>query len=127
MLNQNYLKEFVDQGTLMAKILITGTAGFIGFHLKKMLERGDDVIGLDSINDYYDVRVKHGRLAVKGIINENIQYDKLVQSNRYKICFVQLNEDAEALHLSGQEQFDTVINLAAQAGFRYSLKNLKPT
>lgn len=111
----------------MAKILITGTAGFIGFHLaKRLLERGDEVIGLDSINDYYDIRVKHGRLAQTGIDIEDVQYGKLIQSSKYPgYRFIQLKlEDAERLNkLFTSEQFDRVINLAAQAGVRYSLEN----
>ncbi|KYG78178.1 NAD-dependent epimerase [Roseivirga spongicola] len=111
----------------MAKILITGTAGFIGFHLaKRLLERGDQVIGLDSINDYYDIRVKHGRLDQTGIDIKDVHYGKLVQSSKYPAYrFIQLKlEDAENLNkLFASEQFDRVINLAAQAGVRYSLEN----
>lgn len=111
----------------MAKVLITGTAGFIGFHLaKRLLERGDEVVGLDSINDYYDIRVKHGRLAETGIDIEEVKYGKLTQSAKYPAYrFIQLQlEDAENLNqLFASEKFDTVINLAAQAGVRYSLEN----
>jgi len=111
----------------MAKTLITGAAGFIGFHLAKvLLERGDEVVGLDSINDYYDLRVKYGRLSETGISKEEIEYNKLIPSSRYEgYRFIQLRmEDAEKLNkLFEQEQFDTVINLAAQAGVRYSLEN----
>lgn len=109
------------------KILVTGTAGFIGFHLaQKLLERGEEIVGLDSINDYYDIRVKYGRLAMAGIEKEKIEYGKPIQStthSNYK--FVQLNlEDKEKLEkLFSQHQFDKVINLAAQAGVRYSLTN----
>ncbi|WP_323757884.1 NAD-dependent epimerase [Roseivirga sp.] len=113
----------------MAKILITGTAGFIGFHLaKKLLERGDEVVGLDSINDYYDVRLKHGRLLDTGINPEEVEYNKLVQSSTFKSYrFIQCQlEDAENLnHLFELENFDKVIHLAAQAGVRYSLENPK--
>lgn len=111
----------------MAKTLITGTAGFIGFHLaRKLLERGDEVIGLDSINDYYDLRVKYGRLSETGIDKEKIEYNKLVQSSKYpNYRFIQLKlEDADTLNaLFEREKFDTVVNLAAQAGVRYSLEN----
>ena len=56
------------------KILVTGTAGFIGFHLaKKLLERGDEVVGIDNINDYYDVNLKYGRLKELGIVREAIE------------------------------------------------------
>jgi UDP-glucuronate 4-epimerase len=111
----------------MAKILITGTAGFIGFHLaKKLLERGDHVIGLDSVNDYYDIRVKHGRLLETGIEPSNVSYNELIQSSKYpQYQFIQLQlEDSENLNkLFETQKFDKVINLAAQAGVRYSLEN----
>lgn len=109
------------------KILITGTAGFIGFHLaKKLLERGETVVGLDSINDYYDVRVKYGRLADTGIEKSEIEYNKLIQSDNYpNYQFIQLQlEDKENLeNLFATQNFDYVIHLAAQAGVRYSLTN----
>lgn len=109
------------------KILVTGTAGFIGFHLaKKLLERGDEVIGLDSINDYYDVNVKYGRLQETGIDKEKIEYARFIQSSKYpNYKFVQLNlEDRNAiLELFEKEKFDKVVNLAAQAGVRYSIEN----
>lgn len=109
------------------KILITGTAGFIGFHLaEKLLKRGDQIVGLDSINDYYDVNVKYGRLQRTGIAKEDIQYNQLIQSTVYpNYQFIQLNlEDKENLNeLFESQKFDKVINLAAQAGVRYSLTN----
>jgi UDP-glucuronate 4-epimerase len=109
------------------KILITGTAGFIGSHLaNKLIARGDEIVGLDSINDYYDVRVKHGRLDRAGIVKEDIEYNKLITSQKFSnYKFIQLNlEDKENLvKLFGDEKFDKVINLAAQAGVRYSLTN----
>lgn len=109
------------------KVLITGTAGFIGFHLaEKMLKTGNEVIGLDSINDYYDVNVKYGRLETSGIYKNEIRYNKLIQSLVYpNYKFIQLNlEDKSNLEsLFDEQEFDTVINLAAQAGVRYSLTN----
>jgi len=109
------------------KILITGTAGFIGFHLANyLIKRGDEVVGLDSINDYYDVNLKYNRLQTVGINKENIEYNKLVSSSKHaNYSFIQLQlEDKENLEklFSGQ-QFDKVCNLAAQAGVRYSLTN----
>ena len=109
------------------KILITGTAGFIGFHLaNRLLERGDEVVGLDNINDYYDVNLKYGRLKEAGIEKYVIEYNKLVQSKKYpNYKFIKLNlEDKENLFkLFEKEKFDKVCNLAAQAGVRYSLTN----
>ncbi|MDD6055476.1 MAG: NAD-dependent epimerase [Helicobacteraceae bacterium] len=109
------------------KILITGTAGFIGsFLAQRLVERGDCVVGLDSINDYYDVDIKYGRLKKAGILKEEIAYNKLAQSKTYKnYRFIKLNlEDKDALFtLFKQEKFDKVCNLAAQAGVRYSLIN----
>jgi len=111
----------------MQKILITGTAGFIGFHLaKRLLDRGDIVVGLDSINDYYDIRVKHGRLEQTGIHFRDVKYNQLIQSSKYlSYKFIQLQlEDEENLNsLFESQKFDKVINLAAQAGVRYSLEN----
>ncbi|WP_292662572.1 NAD-dependent epimerase, partial [Nitratifractor sp.] len=110
------------------KILVTGTAGFIGFHLaKRLLERGDEVVGLDNINDYYDVRVKYGRLRETGIEgDETIEYAKPIKSQKYgNYTFTKLNlEDRAAIEeLFEKERFDAVCNLAAQAGVRYSLTN----
>ena len=109
------------------KVLVTGSAGFIGFHLAKyLLERGDDVIGLDNINDYYDVQLKYGRLAETGICKEEIQDNKLVRSCVYpKYSFVKADlTDKNFLdELFGSEKFDVICNLAAQAGVRYSLIN----
>ena len=109
------------------KILVTGTAGFIGFHLaNRLLERGDVVIGLDSINDYYDENLKYSRLKVCGISREEVEYNKLVSSKKYpNYRFIKLNlEDKENINsLFATEKFDKVCNLAAQAGVRYSLTN----
>jgi len=109
------------------KILVTGTAGFIGFHLaKQLLERGDEIIGLDCINDYYDVNLKYARLEQTGIAKETIEYGKFVQSTKYSnYKFIKLKlEDREAiLRLFEEEKFDKVCNLAAQAGVRYSIQN----
>ncbi len=114
------------------KILVTGTAGFIGSHLAlKLVNRADEVVGLDNINDYYDKSVKYGRLQKAGFIEkledgENIEYNKLLQSKKYtNHRFIKLNlEDKDGLkRLFEKEKFDKVINLAAQAGVRYSLTN----
>ena len=107
------------------KILVTGTAGFIGFHLVKRLIKDEfDIIGLDNINDYYDVRLKYGRLEETGIEKDKIKYGELIPSSKFEnYRFIKLNlEDKENLDaLFEKESFDIACNLAAQAGVRYSL------
>ncbi|MCK4943215.1 MAG: NAD-dependent epimerase/dehydratase family protein, partial [Candidatus Aminicenantes bacterium] len=109
------------------RLLITGTAGFIGHALvKQMANSGHTLVGLDNINDYYDVNLKYGRLKDTGIDSEKIQYGIPVESqtlDNYR--FIQLNlEDREKIvELFEQEPFDRVCHLAAQAGVRYSLQN----
>ena len=109
------------------KILVTGTAGFIGFHLVKYLaDRGDEVIGIDNINDYYDVSLKYSRLAETGISVPEHAGTELIQSTKYpNYRFAKIDlTDREALEqLVGSGRFDAVCNLAAQAGVRYSLIN----
>nr|WP_299381594.1 NAD-dependent epimerase [Allomuricauda sp.] len=110
------------------KILVTGAAGFIGFHLcKKLLENGHEVVGLDNINDYYDPQLKYDRLAVLGIPQKQAsEHHQTIQSTRItNFKFVRMHlEDRENLPLLfSKEAFDVVCNLAAQAGVRYSLEN----
>jgi len=96
----------------MRKILITGAAGFIGFHLsRRLLESGDVIIGIDSLNSYYDVDLKKARLVILKKY-KNFHFIKTDLANR---------EDIEALF--NKNAFETVVNLAAQAGVRYSLLN----
>ena len=96
----------------MSKILVTGAAGFIGMHTAaKLLDRGDTVVGFDNLNDYYQVQLKRDRLATL--------------NGRDGFSFVESGlEDSQSINdLFAEQQFDTVIHLAAQAGVRYSLEN----
>ncbi|ADX67670.1 NAD-dependent epimerase [Weeksella virosa] len=112
----------------MQKVLVTGAAGFIGyFTVKKLMEVGYEVVGLDNINDYYDINLKYARLKDVGFRREDAEvWTKETQSTTYKnLSFIRLNlEDRENLPtLFEKHQFDAVIHLAAQAGVRYSLEN----
>ena len=108
-------------------ILVTGTAGFIGFHVaNRLLNDGNTVIGVDSINDYYDVQVKHDRLACAGIKPPTIEYNrKYISTYTSNHTFYKLNlEDRQPLeNIFNQHNIDIVVHLAAQAGVRYSLIN----
>lgn len=109
------------------KILLTGVAGFIGFSLaRELIKGGGEIIGLDNINEYYDVRLKYARLAQLGIDDINANSSNLVSSAKYQnLSFIKLDlSDTEAILKFFKEQnFDCVVNLAAQAGVRYSLEN----
>ena len=106
------------------KILLTGVAGFIGFHLAEyLLKDGFDVVGFDAVNDYYDPRLKWNRLKELGIY-DNIVDGELIQSVTYtsfRFIRMPLEDEAGIMRLFEREHFDIVINLAAQAGVRYSL------
>jgi UDP-glucuronate 4-epimerase len=109
------------------KILLTGAAGFIGSYVgKRLIDRGDTVVGLDNLNSYYDVNLKYGRLATLGISKEAVGWYKFVQSDMFEnFRFIRMNlEDRQAMQmLFANEQFDVVVNLGAQAGVRYSIEN----
>lgn len=111
------------------KILVTGAAGFIGSKLMyELAQRGDVVMGVDNINDYYDVRLKYGRLRECGIeySNAEIPFGKEIRSSKFENCrFIRLAIDDKASldELFQRENFDKVVNLAAQAGVRYSITN----
>ena len=96
----------------LGRVLVTGTAGFIGFHLSKRLcDMGAEVIGLDNINDYYDVGLKHSRLEILKPL-PNFTFHK-----------IDLQDKASIDNLFSSQKFDYVVNLAAQAGVRYSITN----
>ena len=109
------------------KILVTGAAGFIGSYVcKYLLSRGDEVVGLDNINSYYDINLKYGRLLTLGIEENAVNWYLFVESNVYeKFRLIRMNlEDKQAMQmLFANERFDKVVNLAAQAGVRYSIEN----
>lgn len=105
------------------KVLVTGAAGFIGFHLSNLLSKaGYEVVGIDNINEYYDPNLKLTRLQALGIDTTVIKYDEKIEG---KITFIKLDlTDAKNIKkLFATQQFDYVVNLAAQAGVRYSLEN----
>jgi UDP-glucuronate 4-epimerase len=112
---------------IMKKILVTGTAGFIGFHIaKRLLHDGFQVTGLDCINDYYDVSLKYARLAELGFDQKLIRDGISLSSTRYpshQFIKLHLADKEKILGLFKNEKFDAVVHLAAQAGVRYSLEN----
>lgn len=109
------------------KVLVTGAAGFIGFHVvRKLASQGMQVVGLDNLNTYYDIDLKYARLAKCGVDKTKIVDNDYVQSDTYaNYLFLKADLiDMDRLtKLFDNEQFDVVINLAAQAGVRYSIEN----
>ena len=109
----------------MQKILVTGTAGFIGFHLtNRLTKEGFEVVGLDIINDYYDINLKYSRLNFLGIDKDQIRLNHKVSSSIYSnLKFIQadLADHEYIVEMMLSESFDYVVNLAAQAGVRYSI------
>lgn len=109
------------------KILVTGAAGFIGASLcRRLLTESHEIVGLDNINDYYDPELKYGRLSELGICKSDIEWNSETRSSVFtSFRFVRMNlEDENSVEdLFVKNQFDIVVNLAAQAGVRYSIEN----
>jgi UDP-glucuronate 4-epimerase len=111
------------------KVLVTGTAGFVGFHMvKRLLSEGYEVVGLDNLNAYYPVKLKIDRLSAAGIQLPEGPWDQgsewISQINdRYRFVYGDLSDKALVMSVFERHGFDIVINLAAQAGVRYSLVN----
>ncbi len=109
------------------KILITGTAGFIGYHLvKKLSGKNFEIIGIDNINDYYDINLKFARLEDTGIRKGSIREGKTIHSKTlpdYSFIKMDLKDPAEVNRIFEEHKFDMVCHLAAQAGVRYSIEN----
>lgn len=110
----------------MKKILITGAAGFIGYSLvKKLIQMGEyNIVGLDIINDYYDVNLKYGRLQQLGISKDSLtsgEFSSSATSKNFRFIKLDLQNRNELNELLEKEKFDVVCNLAAQAGVRYSI------
>jgi UDP-glucuronate 4-epimerase len=110
------------------KILLTGTAGFIGYHLVKRLSQEENhvITGIDNINDYYDPNLKYARLKDTGIEREDVKDLLPVQSTcypNYRFVKLDLTDKTNLINLFVEFRPDIVVNLAAQAGVRYSLEN----
>ena len=101
-----------QEGIILRRIIVTGSAGFIGFHLcKLLLAEGFDVVGIDALTDYYDVRLKEARHEILG------------QSNHFKAHIVNIEDNAALTAIFEDVRPEVVVHLAAQAGVRYSLEN----
>ena len=111
-LKNDLLPYFAISRVRNMQILVTGAVGFIGFHLtRRLLDRGNTVVGLDNLNSYYDVRLKRDRLML------------LEQKKSFSFIEANLEDSNFIQNVFDQHAFDRVVNLAAQAGVRYSLEN----
>ena len=109
------------------KILVTGSAGFIGSHLcERLISEKFEVVGMDNINNYYDIQLKKDRLKKVGIDLKKNHNKKVYVSdiyNNYKFFQINLEDNDLIKNIFNVEKFDAVCNLAAQAGVRYSMTN----
>lgn len=111
----------------MKKILITGSVGFIGYHLVcKLIKEGYDVTGVDNINSYYNVKLKYDKLPLLGIEGNNLWPNQLFQSKKFpnfQFGKIDITDRFQIEELFRKEKFEIVVNLAAQAGVQYSIQN----
>jgi len=112
---------------MKSKILVTGSLGFIGFHLvQRLIRDGYNVMGIDNINDYYDVRLKYDKLPLLGIHSDNIFPNVVYESEKfdhYKFLKLDIKDRFQVEELFRKNHFDIVVNLAAKAGVQYSIQN----
>jgi UDP-glucuronate 4-epimerase len=112
---------------MIRKVLITGAIGFIGYHLtEKLLSENYEVVGIDNINPYYDVRFKYAKLPILGIDDKNLWPNLLFQSSihkNFRFSKMDIKDRFQIEELFRKEKFDIVVNLAAQAGVQYSIQN----
>ncbi len=112
---------------MKGKVLITGSLGFIGYHLaKQLIKENYQVVGIDNINSYYNVKLKYDKFPLLGIKEVNLWPNKLFHSKKYsnfKFAKIDITDRYQIEELFRQEKFDIVVNLAAQAGVQYSIEN----
>lgn len=112
---------------MKSKILVTGALGFIGYHLvKRLIDEDYDVIGIDNINAYYDVRMKYDKLPLLGITKYNLFPNVVYESEKYpnfRFSKLDIKDRFQVEELFRLHKFEIIVNLAAQAGVQYSIQN----